>query len=238
MGAASDQSRVGIHGLPVVKDGQYEALAERLKKQLSRVVEDGLIRELTIVDFEMPKGADGASQGFAFIDFSDVEEAMAGARKANGYKLDRSHTLNAALLTTMSEATAWEAEGREADAQRALDAALVLGCEEDDESFAKLRAAVAEAQAVGLTEALGPALEKLRAAQAAAAKRAAQRAETYATEKRTWAIGVQKEQGIKDGRGGCTACAGIKYREIDSLFHGSTKHCEVCCRILERVVPR
>jgi len=75
-----------VDGLPIVPAEKHEKLTNVIKKffsQVGTIVENGL---------EMPKDDKGTSKGFAFIEFSNVAEATAAAQKANGYKLDKSHT--------------------------------------------------------------------------------------------------------------------------------------------------
>ena len=52
-------------------------------RQVGTIIEDGL---------DLPVDDSGSTLGFAFIQFSAKEEAQAAIVKANGYKLDKSHT--------------------------------------------------------------------------------------------------------------------------------------------------
>ena len=75
-----------VDGLPIVPAEKHEKLTNVIRKffsQVGTIVENGL---------EMPKDEKGTSKGFAFIEFSSVAEATAAIQKANGYKLDKSHT--------------------------------------------------------------------------------------------------------------------------------------------------
>ena len=75
-----------VDGLPIVPKEKYEKLTNVIRKfftQVGTIVENGL---------EMPQDDAGTSKGFAFIEFSSEAEATAAITKANGYKLDKSHT--------------------------------------------------------------------------------------------------------------------------------------------------
>jgi translation initiation factor 3 subunit B len=75
-----------VDGLPVVEATKRDKLLNVVRKffsQVGTIIENGL---------EMPFGEDGKSLGFAFIEFSSETEASAAIQKANGYKLDKSHT--------------------------------------------------------------------------------------------------------------------------------------------------
>jgi len=74
-----------VDGLPVVPSEKHEKLSNVIRKFFTQFG--------TIVELDMPKDpAKGASQGFAFIHFSQESEAVSAIAKANGYKLDKSHT--------------------------------------------------------------------------------------------------------------------------------------------------
>jgi translation initiation factor 3 subunit B len=73
-----------VDGLPVVPAEKREKLINVIRKFFSQV---GTITTLT-----MPQGPDNSSLGFAFIEFSSEAEANAAIARANGYKLDKSHT--------------------------------------------------------------------------------------------------------------------------------------------------
>ena len=75
-----------VDGLPIVPAEKRDKLVNVVRKffsQVGTIIEGGL---------EMPVGKDGSSMGFAFIEFSSDSEATAAISKANGYKLDKSHT--------------------------------------------------------------------------------------------------------------------------------------------------
>ena len=74
-----------VDGLPVVPEAKKEKLLGVLRKffsQMGTILENGI---------DMPMGGD-QSLGFAFIEFSSDAEAATAIQKANGYKLDKSHT--------------------------------------------------------------------------------------------------------------------------------------------------
>jgi translation initiation factor 3 subunit B len=75
-----------VDGLPVVPESKREKLVNVVRKFFSQVG--------TIIDggLDMPQGPGGDSLGFAFIEFESEAEATAAIQKANGYKLDKSHT--------------------------------------------------------------------------------------------------------------------------------------------------
>jgi len=75
-----------VDGLPVVPKEKHEKLLNVLRKfftQVGTIIEGGL---------EMPFGDNGSSLGFAFIEFASESQAADACQKANGYKLDKSHT--------------------------------------------------------------------------------------------------------------------------------------------------
>jgi len=75
-----------VDGLPIVPKEKYDKLVNVIRKffsQVGTIADNGL---------EMPQDDAGTSKGFAFIEFSTEAEASAAISKANGYKLDKSHT--------------------------------------------------------------------------------------------------------------------------------------------------
>lgn len=76
-----------VDGLPVVPQEKLEKLTNVIRKffvQMGTIIEGGL---------DMPMDpATNKSMGFAFIEFSQASEAATAIEKANGYRLDRSHT--------------------------------------------------------------------------------------------------------------------------------------------------
>ena len=75
-----------VDGLPIVPGEKREKLLNVIRKffsQVGTIIEGGL---------EMPANEAGSSLGFAFIEFSSEAEAATAVQKANGYKLDKSHT--------------------------------------------------------------------------------------------------------------------------------------------------
>uniref|UniRef100_A0A7S3WP66 Eukaryotic translation initiation factor 3 subunit B n=1 Tax=Strombidinopsis acuminata TaxID=141414 RepID=A0A7S3WP66_9SPIT len=82
----SFKQTVVVDGLPVVTKEKHEKLLNVVRKffsQVGTIIEDGL---------DLPVDDSGSTLGFAFIQFSAKEEAQAAIVKANGYKLDKSHT--------------------------------------------------------------------------------------------------------------------------------------------------
>jgi len=74
-----------VDGLPVVPNEKRDKLLNVIKKFFAQVG--------TIKNLDMPMEDDGSkSMGFAFIEFENESEAIAAVQKANGYKLDKSHT--------------------------------------------------------------------------------------------------------------------------------------------------
>lgn len=90
---------IKIEGLPAVADRKYEELEQRIRQLFSQAIIDGQMRQLTLVGFQMPKDAVGASQGLAYIEFATSAEAMTAAKKGSGYKMSSSCTLSTTHLT-------------------------------------------------------------------------------------------------------------------------------------------
>ena len=90
---------IQVEGLPALADRKYVELEQRIRKLFSQAIIDGQMRQLTIVGFQMPKDAAGASQGLACIEFATSAEAMAATDKGSGYKMSSSCTLSTAHLT-------------------------------------------------------------------------------------------------------------------------------------------
>lgn len=81
----SFKESIFVDGIPVVPAEKKEKLMNVLRKFFSQVG--------TITQLEMPMDKeDKSSLGFAFIEFKSEAEANAAIQKANGYKLDKSHT--------------------------------------------------------------------------------------------------------------------------------------------------
>ena len=74
-----------VDGLPIVPEAKKDKLMNVVRKffsQVGTIIEGGL---------EMPMEND-SSLGFAFVEFATDAEAKMAIQKANGYKLDKSHT--------------------------------------------------------------------------------------------------------------------------------------------------
>ncbi|KAL1507263.1 hypothetical protein AB1Y20_008112 [Prymnesium parvum] len=81
----SFKDSIFVDGLPIVPTEKKEKLVNVVRKFFSQV---GQIRHL-----EMPMDKDDKnSLGYALIEFQSEAEALAATQKANGYKLDKSHT--------------------------------------------------------------------------------------------------------------------------------------------------
>lgn len=85
-------SVIVVDGLPVVPEAKHEKLAGVLNKIYSQI---GHVREGGIF---MPKGSDGMSQGFAFIEFRNPQEAQAARVQTDGYELDRNHHFKVSMF--------------------------------------------------------------------------------------------------------------------------------------------
>ena len=98
----SFRNTVVVDGLPVVPDAKFQRLTDVVTKFFAQV---GNIHSL-----HMPQDENNSTLGYAFIQFqggstgpyqrplTDVEEAKAAVQKANGVKLDKSHTFIVNLL--------------------------------------------------------------------------------------------------------------------------------------------
>ena len=88
-----------VDGLPVVPSEKKEKLVNVVRKFFSQV------GSITQLDMPMDK-EDKSSLGFAFIEFETEAEATAAIQKANGYKLDKSHTFIVSSLMDYYKYTA------------------------------------------------------------------------------------------------------------------------------------
>jgi len=90
-----------VDGLPVVPQEKLDKLTNVIRKffvQMGTIIEGGL---------DMPMDpATNKTIGFAFIQFSCPSEAAAAIEKANGYKLDRSHTFLVSSFDDFAKYTA------------------------------------------------------------------------------------------------------------------------------------
>jgi translation initiation factor 3 subunit B len=78
---------VVVDNVPIVDHTKEEKLLNVIRKVFKNI---GTIKENGIY---MPKGDDGKSKGFMFIQFETVDQAKLAIQQANGYKLDKSHIL-------------------------------------------------------------------------------------------------------------------------------------------------
>ncbi|KAI9905619.1 hypothetical protein PsorP6_014299 [Peronosclerospora sorghi] len=76
---------VVVGGLPVVDDSKHSKLVNVVKKIFSQVG--------TVVDLNMPFGADGKTTGFAFVEYEQEAHATDAVRTINNFALDKRHTL-------------------------------------------------------------------------------------------------------------------------------------------------
>ena len=88
----SFKDSIVVDGLPIVVSEKREKLTNVIRKFFTQV---GMITNL-----EMPMEPDGSkSMGFAFVEFDSSKAAEDAVQKANGYKLDKSHTFIVNLLS-------------------------------------------------------------------------------------------------------------------------------------------
>ncbi|CAN6622878.1 eukaryotic translation initiation factor 3 subunit B [Trichomonascus vanleenenianus] len=81
------ESFVVIDGIPVVDDKKFEALSKVIKKKLTKDI--GKIKD---DGFFMPKGEDGLTKGYVFVEYETPEQADTAIRTLNFTKLDKKHT--------------------------------------------------------------------------------------------------------------------------------------------------
>jgi len=85
---------VVISNLPKVNEAKYEKLTKVVTKLVGRVgalaAYDGVP---DYAGFLMPKGADGATTGCAFVEYASVGEAKKAVEVLNEYKFDKNHVL-------------------------------------------------------------------------------------------------------------------------------------------------
>eukprot|EP00735_Rhodelphis_limneticus_P011188 TRINITY_DN4255_c0_g1::TRINITY_DN4255_c0_g1_i1::g.7917::m.7917 TRINITY_DN4255_c0_g1::TRINITY_DN4255_c0_g1_i1::g.7917 ORF type:complete len:678 (+),score=197.77,sp/Q9C5Z1/EIF3B_ARATH/41.52/1e-175,eIF2A/PF08662.6/0.12,eIF2A/PF08662.6/2.2e+02,eIF2A/PF08662.6/8.6e-48,RRM_1/PF00076.17/9e-07,RRM_6/PF14259.1/2e-05,WD40/PF00400.27/1.2e+03,WD40/PF00400.27/1.7,WD40/PF00400.27/41,WD40/PF00400.27/1.8e+03,WD40/PF00400.27/3e+03,WD40/PF00400.27/3.3e+03,IKI3/PF04762.7/0.00098,Lactonase/PF10282.4/0.13,Lactonase/ len=72
-----------VDNLPVVPTEKFDKLLSVVTKIYSQLGE--------VVELVMPKGADGMSKGFAFVQFKTVEMAKLAQARTESYQLDKSH---------------------------------------------------------------------------------------------------------------------------------------------------
>ncbi|KAF5831983.1 eukaryotic initiation factor [Dunaliella salina] len=85
-------SVIVVLNLPVVPTEKYDKLAAVIKKIYGSI---GTIRE---GGFFLPQDASGKTKGFAFIEFSTTQEAVAAKQQTDKYQLDKSHVFSVHML--------------------------------------------------------------------------------------------------------------------------------------------
>ncbi|KAG9785678.1 translation initiation factor eIF-3b, partial [Aureobasidium melanogenum] len=90
---------VVIDGLPIVSEEQKPKLIKFLLKRLNSVgrIKDG---EESIF---MPMNEQGMSEGFAFVEYSTPEQAIAATKQLHGTALDKKHTIAVNKLTDIEK---------------------------------------------------------------------------------------------------------------------------------------
>lgn len=78
-------SVIVVDNLPKIPDEKFDKLLAVIKKIYGQI---GHVR-----DVQMPKDAEtGLTKGFAFVEFSHPQEALAAREQTQGYRLDKTHT--------------------------------------------------------------------------------------------------------------------------------------------------
>ena len=86
-----------VDNLPKVPDAKFEKLCTVVRKIYGQI---GVVRENGL---HVPKGADGVTKGFAFIEFHNPVEAAAAIEQTNGYKLDKAHVFKVSKFDDFSK---------------------------------------------------------------------------------------------------------------------------------------
>ena len=86
-----------VDNLPKVPDAKFEKLCTVVRKIYGQI---GVVRENGL---HMPKGADGVTKGFAFVEFHNPAEAAAAIEQTNGYKLDKAHVFKVSKFDDFSK---------------------------------------------------------------------------------------------------------------------------------------
>lgn len=82
-----------VDGLPEVEKEKFDKLMGVVRKIFSQV--GNLINEGVTMPFDQ---AQQKSKGFAFIEFASADEASSAQEQADGYKIDKNHTLRVNLF--------------------------------------------------------------------------------------------------------------------------------------------